>query len=366
MARVRWGVVGLGYIAQTAVLPGFRNAANAELAALVSDDPSKLARLGRRYSVPLRVGYDGYESLLASGRVDAVYIALPNHLHRDFSVAAARHGVHVLCEKPMAMTEEECRAMLDAAEGGGVRLMVAYRLHFEEANLEAGRIVRSGEIGEPRLFTSLFTAKVDDAENIRLKAASGGGTLYDIGVYCINAARALFRAEPNEVLALSASGDDARFREVDEMTGAVLRFPGERLATFTTSFAAADRSIYTVVGTNGSLDVEPAYAFAKSISHRLRVGGRTRRRTFRKRDQFGPEIVYFSSCIQEGRAPEPSGAEGLADVRVIEALYRSAETGRTVSLPPPPEGVRRPTLAQEIRRPPVREPELVNAKGPSD
>ncbi len=366
MAKVRWGVVGLGYIAQVAVLPAFRHAANAELAALVSDDPSKLKMLGRRYGVPLRVPYAEYESLLESGRVDAVYIAVPNNLHRDFAVAAARHGVHVLCEKPMAVTEEECRAMLDAAERGGVRLMVAYRLHFEEANLEAGRIVRSGEIGEPRLFTSLFTTRVDDAGNIRLKAASGGGTLYDIGIYCINAARSLFRAEPSEVVAFSASGDDARFQDVDEMTGAVLRFPGGRLASFTTSFAAADRSIYTVAGTEGSLDVEPAYAYAKAISHRLTVAGKTRRRTFRKRDQFGPEIVYFSSCIQEGRAPEPSGAEGLADVRVIEALYRSAETRRPVNLPPPPEGIRRPTLAQEIRRPPVREPELVNAKAPSD
>ena len=221
--------------------------------------------------------------------------------------------------------------------------MVAYRLHFEEANLEAARIVRSGPAGRaPRIFSSLFTMQVEDPGNIRLKAASGGGTLYDIGIYCINAARTVFRAEPEEVVAFRATGPDARFREVDEMTSAVLRFPGERLATFTSSFGAADRGLYTVVGTKGSLDVEPAFEYAEAITHRLRIGKRTERKRFPKRDQFAPEIVYFSDCVREGRDPEPSGAEGLADVRVIEALGRSAAEGRPVRLPPPPEGIRHP------------------------
>ena len=149
------------------------------------------------------------------------------------------------------------------------------------------------------------------------------------------------------------------------MTTAILRFPGERLATFTSSFGAADRALYTVVGTKGSLDVEPAYEYASAISHRLHLGEKTERKKFPKRDQFAPEIVYFSDCIRSGRDPEPSGAEGLADVRIIEALTRSAETGQPVRLPPPPGGIRHPTLAQEIQRPPVREPELVNAKPPS-
>lgn len=366
MAKIRWAVVGLGYIAQIAVLPAFRNAGNAELTALVSGDPKKLKKLGRKYGVRLLVPYAEYETLLASGLVDAVYVAVPNHLHPEFTVAAARHGVHVLCEKPMAVTEEDCAAMIDAAASTGIRLMIAYRLHFEEANLEAARIVRSGQLGEPRIFSSLFTMQVEDPANIRLKAASGGGTLYDIGIYCINAARSVFKAEPFEVVALRASGEDARFREVGEMTSAILRFPGERLATLTSSFGAADRGLYTVVGTKGSLDVEPAFEYAGALAHRLRIGERTERRRFPKRDQFGPEIVYFSDCVSNGREPEPSGAEGLADVRIIEALTRSAETGRPVSLPPPPEGIRRPTLAQEIQRPPVREPELVNARSPSE
>lgn len=366
MEKIRWAVVGLGYIAQKAVLPAFKHASNAELKALVSDDPVKLKKLGRRYGASLLVPYEEYETLLASGQVDAVYVAVPNHLHRDFTVAAARHGVHVLCEKPMAVTEKDCAAMIEAAFDGGIKLMVAYRLHFEEANLEAARIVRSGRLGEPRIFSSLFTMQVEDPANVRLRSGMGGGTLYDIGIYCINAARTLFRAEPVEVVAFGANGGDARFREIDEMTSAVLRFPGERLATFTSSFGAADRGLYTVVGTLGSLDVEPAYEYADALSHRLRIGDRLEKKRFGKRDQFAPEIVYFSDCVQHGRDPEPSGAEGLADVRVIEALYRSSASGEPVRLPPPPDGIRHPSLAQEIQRPPVREPELVNARAPSD
>lgn len=357
--------MGLGYIAQIAVLPGFRHAGNSVLTALVSDDPKKLRKLGRKYRASLLLPYEEYESLLSSGQVDAVYIALPNHLHRDYAVAAARHGVHVLCEKPMAVTEEDCQAMIEAARAARVRLMIAYRLHFEKANLEAGRLVRSGRLGDPRIFSSIFTMQVRDPENIRLQAEAGGGTLYDIGIYCINAARALFRSEPLEVVAFRANGGEARFDEVDEMTSAVLRFPGERLASFTSSFGAADKAIYTIVGTKGSLEVEPAYEYAEGISHRIRIGDKTTRRMFRKRDQFGSEIAYFADCVLTGREPEPSGTEGLADVRIIQALYRSAEAGQPVKLPSPPRGIRRPTPAQEISRPPVREPELVNAKSPS-
>jgi predicted dehydrogenase len=364
--KIRWGVVGPGYIAQVAALPAFRHAKNAVLTALVSDDPKKLRTLGRKYRAPLLVPYQEYEALLTSGQVDAVYISLPNHLHRDFAVAAAIHGVHVLCEKPMAVTEADCKAIIEAAKTAGVRLMIGYRLHFEKGNLEAAQAIHSGKIGDPKIFSSLFTQQVRDAQNIRLKAEAGGGTLYDIGIYCINAARAIFRAEPIEVSAFTSRNGDPRFREVDEMTSAVLRFPGDRLAMFSSSFGASERQTYTVVGTKGSIDVEPAFEFAGGIEYRLRVGDRKETKRFGKRDQFGPEIEYFSACVLKGRDPEPSGAEGLADVRIIEALYRSAKTGRAIRLPVPPSGIRRPKRTQEISRPPVRKPALLHAKAPSD
>ena len=362
--RIRYAVVGLGHIAQVAVLPAFAHARqNSELTALVSDDPAKHEKLRSRYKVQRTYAYDEYDKCLRSGAIDAVYIALPNNLHCDFAVRAAQAGVHVLCEKPMAVTQEECENMISAAEEARVKLMVAYRLHFEKANLEAIEIAHSGKLGEPRFFSSVFAMQVKE-DNIRLKRELGGGTLYDIGVYCINAARSLFQSEPSEVQAFSISGKDQRFREVDEMTGALLRFPDERLASFTCSFGAADVSAYELVGTEGNLRVEPAYEYVGELRHRLTVKGKTRERTFSSRDQFAPELLYFSNCIINNLEPEPSGAEGLADVRVIRALYRSAESGRPAQLEPYTKR-QRPGLEQEITRPAVEKPELINVQSAS-
>ncbi len=363
--KVRYAVVGLGHIAQVAVLPAFAHAQNSELAALVSSDPEKLEKLGRRYKVKARFSYDQFEDCLQSGIVDAVYIALPNHLHREFAERAARAGVHVLCEKPMAVTEEDCLAMIRVAEENEVKLMVAYRLHFEEANLKAIDLVQGGRLGDPRLFDSVFTMQVKQGD-IRLNPRElGGGPLYDIGIYCINAVRNLFGAEPMEVVAFSANNGEPRFQQCEEITSAILRFPGrERLASFVCSFNGADVSTYRVVGTKGELVADPAYEYAGELKHRVTIDGRTRERTFPKRDQFAPELISFAECILTGAAPEPSGWEGLADVRVIRALYRSADSGLPVSLEPFARDDR-PTLEQEIRRPPVNKPQLVNTESPT-
>src|SRR2546423_5986995 len=247
--KVRYAVVGLGHIAQAAVLPAFRHASkNSELVALVSGDVVKLRELSRRYRVPLQTPYEEYESLLQSGKVDAVYIAEPNSLHIDFVVRAANAGIHVLCEKPLGITETECRQMIDACKKNSVKLMTAYRLHFEKSNLEAVRLVQSGAIGTPRFFNSIFSLQVRPG-NIRVQKSLGGGPLFDLGVYCINAARSLFRAEPAEVAAFTATGADKRFREVEEMAGVVLRFPNDALASFVCSFGAIDSDEYHIVGT---------------------------------------------------------------------------------------------------------------------
>lgn len=358
--QVRYAVVGLGHIAQVAVLPAFGNARrNSRLAALVSGDPVKLKAMSAKYEVPLTCGYDAYDALLASGDVDAVYLAVPNSLHCDYAVRAARAGVHVLCEKPMAVTEEECERMARAAREHRARLMVAYRLHFERANLEAAEVARSGRIGEPRQFSATFTMKVTP-DNIRVKSELGGGVLYDIGIYCINAARSLFRDEPVEALALTAG----TLGDVEESVGALLRFPNERTAAFVCSFGAADTSHYRLIGTKGDLVVEPAFEYAMALRHRLTVEGETAERRFAKRDQFAPELLYFSDCVLQGRDPEPSAEEGLADVRVIQALYRSARTAGAVQLAPYARR-ERPSLEQEIRRPPIDKPETVRVRAPS-
>lgn len=360
--RVRYAVVGLGHIAQVAVLPAFAHARqNSSLAALVSGSPQKRRLLGRRYRVPAH-SYDEYGELLASSTVDAVYLAVPNHLHCEYAVRAAQAGVHVLCEKPMAVTESECRQMLEAAAANRVKLMIAYRLHFEGANLAAMALARSGRLGELRIFQSTFTMQVKSG-NVRLHR-EGGGPLYDIGVYCINAARYVFGAEPDAVQALHVAGDDPRFRDVEEALSAILYFPGERIAAFTCSFGAADVSSYRIVGTRAELCVEPAYEYASGLAYTLTRQGRKTRRRFPRRDQFAPELLHFSACIAEGRQPEPSGEEGLIDVQIVNALHRAAASGRRVELETR-ERSRRPAPDQERRLPPVRKPRLVRVESAS-
>ncbi len=362
---IRYAVVGLGYISQVAVLPAFAHAReNSQLVALFSDDPKKLKELGKKYRVSRTYSYEEYDDALREGGIDAVYIAVPNHLHRDYTVRAAEAGVHILCEKPMALTEADCEQMIQAAAQHNVKLMIAYRLHFEAANLKAVEAAQIHKLGEPRLFNSTFTMQVEDKDNYRLKKESGGGPLWDIGIYCINAARYLFQAEPQEVWSSAATGDDPRFTEVDEMNSVVMRFPGERLAAFTCSFGAADVSAYRIVGTKGDLRMEPAYELAEGLVQYLTIDGKTTKKTFPKRDQFAPELVYFSNCIRENREPEPSGREGLADVRVIRAALDSGATRELVTLTPA-DRQERPTMRQEIRRPPVQRPRLVRAKAPS-
>jgi glucose-fructose oxidoreductase len=354
-------VVGLGYIAQVAVLPSFRHAAqNSKLVALFSDDSRKRRELAQKYRVPIAGSYQEYDTILQRGEIDAVYIATPNTLHRTFAVRAAQAGVHVLCEKPLATTEADCRKILEACQRHRVKLMTAYRLHFEKSNLEAVSIVQSGDIGNPRYFDSIFSMQVSEP-NIRLDKKMGGGALYDIGIYCINAARYLFRDEPIEVLCMTAAGSDKRFREVEETAAAIMRFPGERLASFVCSFGAADTATYHVTGTKGILGLKDAYEYASPPEMQLTINGRNQVRKFGRRDQFGPELVYFSNCILCNREPEPSGMEGLNDVRIIEALYRSARTSKPVQLAKQTKR-KRPSLRQEIRRPAVEEPKLIHVK----
>jgi predicted dehydrogenase len=362
--KVRYAVVGLGYISQDATLPAFANAGkNSEVRALVTEDPVKARRLSAKYEVPLFYSYEEFDLCLNSGEIDAVYIALPNSMHCAYAVAAANAGIHVLCEKPMALDETECRAMIGAAEENGVKLMIAYRLHFERANLSAVEAIRCGRIGAPRIFSSVFTQQVANG-NIRLKRELGGGPVWDIGIYCINAARYLFRSEPEEVFAFDATGNDERFREVEESATAVLRFPEARLATFSCSFGASDVSEFQVVGSKGNLRADPAYDFSQGLQLRITVNGAARESVFPKSDQFAPELLYFSDCILNNREPEPSGREGLADVRIIRAIYRSIESGKPVQLQPTVVDAR-PTVAQEIRRATFQKPELVHAHSPS-
>ncbi len=359
---ITYAVVGLGHIAQVAVLPAFAHAGrNSKLAAVVSDDRTKRGEIAKRYRLDHTFSYEEFDECLRI--VDAVYIALPNSMHAEYTIRAARAGVHVLCEKPMASTVDECRQMIASCRRAKVKLMIAYRLHFETLNLAAMDLARSGKLGNLKYFNSSFSMTVRRGD-IRTKRAYGGGSLYDIGVYCINAARNVFRAEPTEVSAVSINSGVSTLAEIDETTAAILRFGDDRVATFITSFNAADVAAYRIVGTKGDLHADPAYEYAEGLEYRLTIDGKTTRKAVGKRDQFAPELLYFSDCILKNREPEPSGEEGLQDVRIVQALYQSSKSRRPVAIRPFTK-TRRPTGRQRITRPGVKKPTLIKVQSAS-
>jgi len=331
--RVRYAVVGLGHIAQAAVLPAFSGAAaNSELTAVVSSDPAKRQAIAAQYGVAASFSYDDYDTCLQS--VDAVYLTLPNRLHAEYGIRAAAANVHVLCEKPLAVTIDECRRMIAAARDHRVKLMVAYRLHFEELTHAVQQLVHAGRIGDPRFFTSSFAFSMSEGNSRTEPLSSGGGTLYDIGVYCINAARHLFKSEPTEVLALESHGGAAHLARIDESTAAILRFDGGRLASFITSFNTAGVGWYEIVGTRGRIRVDPAFTYREALAYELTVDGQTEQHRADHRDQFADQLRHFSDCVLQGREPESPGEEGLRDVAVIAALLESAKSGSTIRLQP--------------------------------
>lgn len=360
MDKVRYAVVGLGHIAQAAILPAFAHASkNSELTALVSGDHHKLEEVRRKYGVKNAFSYDQYDACLDSGLIDAVYIALPNSQHAEYARRAAERGIHVLCEKPLTAVARDAERLIDIADKSGVQLMTAYRLHFERGNLEAARVARSGELGDLRFFNSSFAIQLQPG-NIRESRGLGGGPLYDLGVYCVNAARYLFGEEPREVFAWSSRGKDKRFTQVDEMVSATLRFSDGKLAQFTCSFGASPTGWYEIAGTKGVLRLDEAYEYVGGKSFEIVLeSGRKRRRSFPARDQFAPELLYFSDCVLKGKRPEPDGREGLIDVMIVEALLKSAHAGGPVVVKTPRKH-RRPSLRQEVRRPAPAKAHLVS------
>src|SRR3954454_5142639 len=232
VAPLRFAVVGLGHIAQAAVLPAFRHARpHVELSALISGTEAKLKALGQRYKVAHRASYADADKLFDSGAVDAVYVATPNTEHTEWVIRAAEAGLHVLCEKPLATSVKDCERMIDACERNDAMLMTAYRLHFERCNLEVADLVRKKRIGEARYFDSQFSMQVK-AGNIRTQSELGGGPEWDIGIYCQNAARYVFADDPTAVWATASWSDDPRFAEIPETVHVILKFSGERIANY--------------------------------------------------------------------------------------------------------------------------------------
>jgi predicted dehydrogenase len=335
--RVGWAIVGLGELALGEIMPAFPKAKHSQPVALVSGHPDKAKRVAEAYAIPNDsiYNYDNFDKLAEDKSVEVVYIVLPNSMHAEFTMRALRAGKHVLCEKPMAVSVEECTKMIEAAKEADRLLGVAYRLHSEPMNRKVMEMCAKKQFGVIKTFESSNCQDVK-APNIRLSADLGGGPVGDVGVYSINAARYCTGEEPVEVTAIAHQPkDDPRFREVPESVAFTLRFPSGILAHCDCSFGSAESRRYRVHCAKGWIEMDPAFSYR---GLRLRTkGGDPKKGTAEATEHlveavnhFTEEMDHFSDCVLHGTKLRTPGEMGLADMRVMTAIYEAIRTGKAV------------------------------------
>jgi predicted dehydrogenase len=333
--RIGYAVVGLGSIAETAVLPAFRNSKNSKLVALVSHDKGRAQHLGAKYGVKHCYSYENYDQCLSQRDVDAVFVTSVNGAHAEQTIRAAVAGKHVLCEKPMATSVEDCRRMVAACRANRVRLMIAYRKYFEPGSVALKKLVTSGKLGRLRHIFSSYTEIVDagKAKTWQLnQKLAGGGSLMDIGIYCVNTMRWVAGSAPVDATARRWTDDPKRFSDVEDSIAFRLTHPDGLVCQGTSSYSSMAASFLQVHGDQGWAALNPAFAFEEERRLFGKIRGRWFERKFKVIDEFALELNAFTESIHLGRDPEPDGMEGLRDLATIEAIYRSAVENRTVSV----------------------------------
>ena len=327
MSELRWGVLSTADIALKKVIPGMRRAARTKLVAIASRDEPRARAAADALGIPRAHG--SYEALLADPDVDAVYIPLPNHLHAEWAIAAARAGKHVLCEKPLAMTAADAERMARAADDAGVHLMEAFMYRHHPSWVAAIELVRAGRIGTLRSVQSWFSYYNDDPTNIRNIRSAGGGALYDIGCYNVSLSRLVFDAEPDDVQAM-VTRDPAT--DTDVLTSALLRF-GDGVATFTCSTRLETDQRVHIYGDDGRISIDIPFNIPPTLPSRIHLtrGGEppeapdTETFTFEPADPYGVEVEAFSSAVLDGRPTPVPASDAIANLRVIERIFAAGD-----------------------------------------
>jgi predicted dehydrogenase len=335
MAELRWGVLSTASIAREKVIPGIQRADRCRVVAIASRDGFRAAEVAREMGIPTAHG--SYESLLADKNVDAVYIPLPNHLHAEWAIAAARAGKHVLCEKPLALTSADAERMVEVADGEGVRLMEAFMYRLHPSWVAVRELVASGRIGRLVAVQSWFSYFNDDPANIRNIRAAGGGALYDIGCYNVNLSRMLFEGEPTRVEASLIRDPESG---VDLLAGGLLEFEGG-VATFTCSTRAEDDQRVHIYGTDGRIsigipfNIPPDRPTNISITHGgdPPVSPATETITFEVADPYSVQAALFAAAILDGGPTPVPPQDAVANLRVIEQLFRAGARDATNATP---------------------------------
>ncbi|MEO6889102.1 MAG: Gfo/Idh/MocA family oxidoreductase [Ktedonobacteraceae bacterium] len=322
VGQCNWGVLGPGFIATHAVIPALQQVRGARVLAVASRDRTRATASARLFNIK-RV-YDDYQALLDDPDIAAVYIALPNHLHRTWTVRAAQAGKHVLCEKPLALNAAEGAEMIAACQQAGVLLMEAVMYRFHPRMLHLKRMLANGELGELRFLHAAFSFPFRAPQNYRAYPEYGGGALLDVGSYCVNAARWLAASEPQEVQEFSYSRNE---KGVDMATSALLRFAGDVLAHVQCSFSAAEHQVIEVVGSEAAVTAPLAFTAWREDHTTLLIqrGATSEQREFAPADPYQAMVAHFTACATGCAELLYPPADGQATLRVLDQL-RTAGT----------------------------------------
>jgi len=320
-------VIGLGRIAGH-FMPAVRSSTSSLITGLVSGHRDKAERIAAEYGVPSKsiYNYENFDEIVRNPAIDAVYVALPNSMHAEYTIRAAKAGKHVLCEKPMSASVADAEAMIAACKAARVKLMIAYRCHYEPTNLKAIQLVRTGALGSVQAIESSFGFNISPGEWRLSKKLAGGGPLFDVGIYSLNACRYLTGEEPANIAAnASVIDQDGRFNEVEENVSWTMKFPSGIVASCATTYGANMEGFYRVHGSKGWLEVDSAFVYQ---GLRLRADCATGQldelNPARDPSHFLAEADHFTHCIQNGLEPQSPGEEGLRDMRCIAQIYKSA------------------------------------------
>ncbi len=326
--KIRWGILGAANIAVKKVIPAMQAAENCEIVAIASRDFEKAKRIANDLTIPKF--YGSYDELLADSEIDAVYIPLPNHLHLEWTTKAANAGKHVLCEKPLGMNAAEVVEMIAVRDKTGVKIQEAFMVRTHPAWVAVRDLVKSGRIGDVKAITMFFSYSNFDKANIRNKLEAGGGALMDIGCYCVNLSRFIFDDEPGRVSSLITRDSETG---IDKLTSAMLDFPHGH-ATFTCSTQLVPYQRMQILGAKGRIEIEipvnsptdtPTRIFIDDGSDFYGKGIETIE--FAAANQFTIQGELFSKAILENSNQTISLEDSLKNMRAIDAVFRSAESG---------------------------------------
>ncbi len=326
---VGYAMVGLGIISMQHFMPGLKDAKLSKLTGLVSGHRDKAEKQAAEYGLPTSAiyNYENFDTIRDNKQIDAVYIALPNSMHAEYTIRAAKAGKHVLCEKPMATSVDDCKAMIAACKENNVKLLIAYRCQLEPTNLRAIQLIRDGKLGVIQAIESANGFNIRPNQWRLNKKLAGGGPLMDVGVYSLNACRYLTGEEPQAISAYSSVIDkDGRFDTVEENVSWTMKFPSGIVASCLTTYGANMNGYYRVYGSKGVMNVDNAFPYQGQ--HLIaQINGEPpidEPNPAKDPSHFTREADYFSECILENKEPKMSGEEGLRDMEYVAQIYKSA------------------------------------------